>query len=104
MTHSPRIHITLSNENSDLLSELAEGIGCSRSAVAAYLLEDSLSELANIPLRSRAKSLKDARRCLGDNDEWLQKAVRRARGPSLAYISTALFALQELARDRWHGA
>lgn len=100
-TESPRIHLTLSIESSELLTELAMAIGCSRASVATYLLENSITELSYIPARGLAKSLKDTRGILGEHDAWMQTTVRRARGPSLAYISTALDAIIELARTRY---
>ncbi len=101
MNPSPRIHLTLSDENSELLTELAKAIGCSRAAAASYLLERSITELAFVPARSRAKSLKDTRTALGARDDFMQKTIRRARGPSLAYIATALESLIQLARTRY---
>jgi len=98
---NPRIHLTLSTERSELLTELAKEIGCSRAAVATYLLERKIDELSSVPARSRTKSLKDTRRILGSHDGWMQKTVRRARGPSLSYIATALDSIIDLARTRY---
>jgi hypothetical protein len=95
------VKVALCPDEVELVREIAAGIGCSRAAVVTYLLSDNLSRLAAIPQRSRVKNVRDTRTLLKGQDDWFQKTIRNARGPSDAFISTALEALLTLARTRY---
>jgi len=98
---SYRVNVDLDDGELALVCEIASGIGCTKAAVVTYLLQDNLARLAAIPTRSRLKNVKDTRLLLKGQDDWLQKTIRNARGPSYAYIVTAIEGLLTLARERY---
>ena len=93
--------VILTEPERALVRELADVIGCSRSSVISYLLSDALARVAAVPARSRAKELRSTRLLLKGQDDFLQNVVRRARGPSLAFIASSLDGLLTLARSRY---
>jgi len=98
---SYRVNVELGESELALVCEVAAGIGCTKAAVVTYLLQDNLARIAAIPERSRLKNVRDTRLLLKGQDDWLQKTIRNARGPSYAFISTAIEALLTLARERY---
>jgi hypothetical protein len=93
--------VVLTESERALVRELADAIGCSRSAVLSYLLSDAIARVASVPARSRAKELRSTRLLLKGQDDFMQGVVRRARGPSLAFITSSLDGLLTLARSRY---
>ena len=96
-----RVAVDLDDDELALVCEIAAGIGCTKAAVVTYLLHDNLARLAAIPVRSRLKNVRDTRLLLKGQDDWLQKTIRNARGPSQAFIDTAIEGLLTLARERY---
>jgi len=98
---SYRVNVDLDDDELALVCEIASGIGCTKAAVVTYLLQDNLARIAAIPVRSRLKNVRDTRLQLKGHDDWLQKTIRNARGPSHSLIMTAIECLLTLARERY---
>lgn len=96
-----RVNVELDDDELALVCEIASGIGCTKAAVVTYLLQDNIARIAAIPERSRLKNVKDTRLLLKGQDDWLQKTIRNARGPSYSFIITAIEGLLTLARERY---
>ena len=90
-----RLNLSLAPRVWNAVGVIAERIGCSRSAVACCLLEADLNALSSLPKREVEREISACRRVLGDAERWRQRVVRRARGPSIAYIGTVLAGLLE---------
>lgn len=108
-----RVNVTLTDEQVQMLSDLAAEMGCSRSGIAAYLLKEEVEKIAAIPVRSRKKAIKQMRELLwmsernsagsaagARSDDESEKALR-ARGVSGAYIESVLDSLLMLVRERY---
>ena len=96
-TSKVRAQVSLDAEDVALLDQLAQGIGCTRSAVAAHLLYRAIASIQAVPPRKIALDLRHTRKSLGGHDAFMQEIVRRSRGVSEAYISEALDSIISLA-------
>lgn len=94
------LKVTLSLDNYDLITELANAIGCGRSSVANYLISRSLLLVRQVPPKTRLKKLQ-VPSVICDHDAFMQNIVRRARGPSAPLISMALNDLMMYAENRY---
>jgi hypothetical protein len=111
-----RMNLTLSDADFQFLDELAVGIGCSRSAVAAHLLGNSIIELRALAPRVRARCLAESKRLRLAAPERVKEyphangfinsqivveseRVLRGRGPSLRFIHDVIDGLLSLARS-----
>lgn len=114
---SYRLYVPLTGDELAFLDELAQGIGCSRAAIGAYLLNDAIRELMVVPARSRAKIYRDCRSLLWGSElavagsmactglertrveaEAVAAKALRARGVSGRYIGAVLRTMMERVR------
>lgn len=94
------LKVTLSTDNYELITELANSIGCGRSSVANYLLSRSLLLVRQVPPKTRVKKLQ-LPSVIRDHDAFMQNVVRRAVGPSVPLISMALNSLMVHAETHY---